>query len=119
MSSGSTNASDSSTSSSSLLTSLVSKPLLAGVYSTVLDRIFLKNENMKCFFVGNPESPYFQSELFNRVLLFLQTGTNKARLKQVGKNGILIVENIKSMDDIYEFLLRMITSVKNTKTDII
>jgi len=83
------------------------------------EKLFLKNENMKCFFVGNPESPYFQSELFNKILLFLQTGTNKARLKQVGKNGILIVENIKSMDDIYEFLLRMITNVKNTNPGII
>jgi len=75
------------------------------------EKLFLKNENMKCFFVGNPESPYFQSETFNRILLFLQTGTNKARLKQVGKNGILIVENIKSMSDIYEFLNRMHLSV--------
>ena len=75
------------------------------------EKLFLKNENMKCFFVGNPESPYFQSETFNRILLFLQTGTNKARLKQVGKNGILIVENIKSMSDIHEFLNRMYLSV--------
>jgi transcription-repair coupling factor (superfamily II helicase) len=76
------------------------------------EKLFLKNENMKCFFVGNPESPYFQSETFNRILLFLQTGTNKARLKQVGKNGILIVENIKSMSDIHEFLTRMYNHVK-------
>jgi transcription-repair coupling factor (superfamily II helicase) len=77
------------------------------------EKLFLKNENLKCFFVGNPDSPYFQSETFNKILLFLQTGTNKARLKQVGKNGILIVENINSMSSIYEFLLRMINSVKS------
>ena len=77
------------------------------------EKLFLKNENLKCFFVGNPDSPYFQSETFNKILLFLQTGTNKARLKQVGKNGILIVENINSMSSIYEFLLRMMNSVKS------
>ena len=71
------------------------------------EKLLLRNENMKCFFVSNPDSPYFQSETFNKILLFLQTGTNKARLKQVGKNGILIVEQIKTMTDIYEFLLKM------------
>ena len=71
------------------------------------EKLLLRNETMKCFFVGNPESPYFQSEVFNKILLFLQTATNKARLKQVGKNGILVVEQIRSMADIHEFLCRM------------
>ncbi len=68
------------------------------------ERMFLKNEVLKCFFVSNPESPYFQSETFNKVLLFLQKGTNKAKLKQVGKNGILVVEDIKTMTSMYKFL---------------
>ena len=79
------------------------------------EKLFLKNDVLKCFFVSNPDSPYFQSETFNKILLFLQTGTNKAKLKQVGKNGILIVEQIKTMDDIYDFLLRMKNSVDGKK----
>jgi transcription-repair coupling factor (superfamily II helicase) len=67
---------------------------------------------MKCFFIGNPDSPYFQSETFNRILLFLQTKTNKGKLKQVGKNGILIIDNIQTMTDIYDYLSRMIGFVK-------
>jgi transcription-repair coupling factor (superfamily II helicase) len=68
------------------------------------ERMFLKNEVLKCFFVSNPDSPYFQSETFNKVLQFLQVGTNKAKLKQVGKNGILVVEDVKSMAGLYRFL---------------
>lgn len=71
------------------------------------ERMFLKNNQLKCFFVSNPDSPYFQSETFNRILLFLQTGTNKGKLKQVGKNGILVVEDIKTMKALYSFLLKM------------
>jgi len=67
---------------------------------------------LKCFFVGNPDSPYFQSDTFNRILLFLQTGTNKGKLKQVGKNGILIIEDIQTMTDIHEFLSKMNRFVK-------
>jgi transcription-repair coupling factor (superfamily II helicase) len=76
------------------------------------EKLLLRNEHLKCFFVSNPDSPYFQSETFNRILLFLQTSTNKARLKQVGKNGILIVEQIRSMSDIHDFLSRMHNFVK-------
>lgn len=71
------------------------------------EKMLLKNENLKCFFVSNPESPYFQSHTFTGILQFIQTKTNKAKLKQVGKNGILIVENIKTMNELYEFLKRM------------
>ena len=71
------------------------------------EKLFLKNSTLKCFFVSNPESPYFQSEIFNGILLFLQNGTNKGKLKQVGKNGILVVESIRSMTDLFSFLKAM------------
>ncbi len=71
------------------------------------EKMFLKNDTLKCFFVSNPDSPYFQSEVFNGILQFLQKSTNQAKLKQVGKNGILIVERIRSMNDLYDFISRM------------
>jgi transcription-repair coupling factor (superfamily II helicase) len=71
------------------------------------EKMFLKTETLKCFFVGNPDSPYFQSATFNGILQFLQTGTNKGKLKQVGKNGILVVENMRSMNDLYDLLFKM------------
>ncbi|MEJ7627329.1 MAG: transcription-repair coupling factor [Ferruginibacter sp.] len=79
------------------------------------ERMFLKNEILKCFFVNNPDSPYFQSDVFNGILQFVQKGTNKARLKQVGKNGILIVENISSMNELFRFLKNMHASSVATK----
>jgi transcription-repair coupling factor (superfamily II helicase) len=79
------------------------------------EKMLLKDETMKGFFVSNPDSPYFQSDVFNGLLQFLQSGTNKARLKQVGKNGILIVDNVKTMTDLYTFLHRMQQSVLQSK----
>jgi len=76
------------------------------------EKIFLKNNTLKCFFVSNPDSPYFQSETFNGVLLFLQTGTNKGKLKQVGKNGILVVQEIKTMNELFLFLDKMQKNIK-------
>jgi transcription-repair coupling factor (superfamily II helicase) len=71
------------------------------------EKMLLKNETLKCFFVSNPDSPYFQSETFLGLLQFLQKGTNKAKLKQVGKNGILVVDEVTTMKELFRFLNRM------------
>ncbi len=75
------------------------------------EKMLLKNETLKCFFVSNPDSPYFQSETFTGLLQFLQKGANKAKLKQVGKNGILVVEDVKEMKDLFAFLNKMERSI--------
>ena len=71
------------------------------------ERMLLKNDSLKCYFVNKPDSPYFESETFKRILSFIQTQTNKARLKQVGKLFLLIVDDIRTMKDIYSFLKRI------------
>jgi len=71
------------------------------------EKMILKDNILKCFFVANADSPYFNSEVFLKILNFIQTETNKARLKQVGRNGILIVKDISSMNSFYHFLKRM------------
>ncbi|MFT3681691.1 MAG: transcription-repair coupling factor [Ferruginibacter sp.] len=75
------------------------------------ERLFLKNEDLKCYFVSNPDSPYFQSETFMGILQFLQRDTNKAKLKQVGKNGILVVDDVEDMSQLYAFLKKMYRAV--------
>jgi transcription-repair coupling factor (superfamily II helicase) len=71
------------------------------------EKMLLKNETLKCFFVSNPDSPYFTSDLFTKMIDFLQKETNKAKLKQTGKNFLLIVEDVKSMNSLHLFLKKM------------
>ena len=68
------------------------------------EKMTLKEETLRCYFINRPDSPYFESDLFKNILDYLQTGTNKARLKQAGKNFILIVEHIKQMQAMQVFL---------------
>jgi transcription-repair coupling factor (superfamily II helicase) len=77
------------------------------------EKMILKNEHLKCFFVANPESPYFSSKTFERILDFIQTKTAKAKLKQIGRNGILIVNDVKSMKGLYHFLKQMEANLVN------
>jgi len=71
----------------------------------------LKNNSLKCYFVNRPDSPYFESDTFNHILQYLQTGTNKARLRQVNKLFMIVVEPVKDMQDVFSFLQRMHQSV--------
>jgi transcription-repair coupling factor (superfamily II helicase) len=76
------------------------------------EKMILKSGILKCFFVANPDSPYFTSKTFEQILNFIQTKTNKAKLKQVGRNGILIVRDIADMKALYHFLKQMKSNVE-------
>jgi transcription-repair coupling factor (superfamily II helicase) len=71
------------------------------------ERMILKSSTLRCYFVNKPDSPYFESPVFNGILQYLQTGTNKARLRQVGKLFMIVVEPARDMQDVYSFLQRM------------
>jgi transcription-repair coupling factor (superfamily II helicase) len=71
------------------------------------EKMVLKEETLRCYFINNPDSPYFESDTFNKMLQFVQTVTHKARLKQTGRNFLLIHEDIKGMEQLYHFLFKM------------
>jgi transcription-repair coupling factor (superfamily II helicase) len=71
------------------------------------EKMTLKGETLRCYFINRPDSPYFESELFKEVLGYLQTGTNKARLKQTGKLFLLVADDIKDMQAMHRFLHKM------------
>jgi transcription-repair coupling factor (superfamily II helicase) len=71
------------------------------------EKMLLKDEQLRCYFINKADSPYFESHTFQSILTYLQTKTNKAKLKQVGKMFLLVVEDVKSMQQILNFLQRM------------
>jgi len=75
--------------------------------------MLLKNNTLKCYFINKPDSPYFESQTFRNILSFIQTETNKARLKQVGKLFLLVVEDTGSMQSMHNFLKKMTGFIRN------
>jgi len=69
------------------------------------EKMSLKNNVLRCHFINRPDSPYFESDLFNHVIQYLQTGTNKGRLKQTGRLFLLVAEPVNSMEELHRFLL--------------
>jgi transcription-repair coupling factor (superfamily II helicase) len=68
------------------------------------EKMSLKDGILRCYFINRHDSPYFESHTFRQVLAFIQTETSKARLKQVGKIFMLIVNPLKNMEELQQFL---------------
>ena len=71
------------------------------------EKMSLKENTLRCFFINRPDSPYFESATFDKIIQFLQTGTNKAKLKQTGRLFMLTATDTKSMDEMHRFLKQM------------
>jgi len=68
------------------------------------EKMTLKDETLRCFFVNRPDSPYFESDTFKQLLDYAQKNMNKAHFKQVGRSFILIIKEVKSMQHCYTTL---------------
>ncbi len=75
------------------------------------EKMTLKEETLRCYFINRPDSPYFESDLFKNLLSFTQTAMNNAHFKQVGKLFILIIKDIKNMERCLQVLQKMETGV--------
>ena len=71
------------------------------------EKLIMKSSALRLYFISDPDSLYFESDTFNHIMTFIQTQVNNAKLKQVGKNFLLKVDNIKSMADVHSFLSRV------------
>ncbi|MEJ7737710.1 MAG: transcription-repair coupling factor [Chitinophagaceae bacterium] len=75
------------------------------------EKMVLKDSTLRCYFINKPDSQYFESDTFHSLLRFIQTRTNKAKLKQTGKNFLLIVNDIRGMEQLHDFLQQVQESV--------
>ncbi len=71
------------------------------------EKMSLKDNILRCYFINRPDSPYFESAIFKNTLDYLQKHTNRAKLKQVGKLFLLVVNGVNNMPDMLNFLRRM------------
>jgi transcription-repair coupling factor (superfamily II helicase) len=72
------------------------------------EKIILKNQRMVGYFVSNPTSHFYQSEVFSRVLKFVQANPSRCKMKEDGTKLSLTVQRVKSVDDANEMLKQML-----------
>jgi transcription-repair coupling factor (superfamily II helicase) len=75
------------------------------------EKMTLKEQTLRCYFINNPDSPYFESSVFQGIMQFVQTSLNKAQLKQTGKLFLLVVRDMEGMEALLRLLTRMHSAV--------
>ncbi|MFZ9718096.1 MAG: transcription-repair coupling factor, partial [Chitinophagaceae bacterium] len=78
------------------------------------EKLTLKEKTLRCYFVSNPDSPYFESVPFQTLMQFVQTALAKGKLKQTGKRFLLVMEDIETMPSLHRLLQRMQQAVQET-----
>jgi transcription-repair coupling factor (superfamily II helicase) len=70
-----------------------------------LEKIMLKKNTLICYFISNKNSAYYQSEVFNKVLQFLQKPASKiVDFKEKNNKLTMTLQNMRSMSDALKFL---------------
>jgi transcription-repair coupling factor (superfamily II helicase) len=71
------------------------------------EKLILKNKQLRLYFITNPESPYFESEVFQHILQVVQLQVRNGRLKHVGTQFMLVIDGLKHIDEVYHLLKLM------------
>lgn len=68
------------------------------------EKLMLKNEVMKCYFVPSSKESYYKSEIFGQVLRFIQTQPKFCKIKEVKNRLILSISGVKSIQKAKKWL---------------
>lgn len=69
-----------------------------------IERIVLKNKKMKCFFINQKDSPFYQSAIFTDILHWIQNNPNKCKMKEEKDRLTLKFDHIKNAKIAYDTL---------------
>jgi transcription-repair coupling factor (superfamily II helicase) len=72
-----------------------------------MERVILRNKQMKCYFVANQDSPFYQSAVFSRIMEFVQQHPHACRLKESNRHLILSFEGVSTMQQANAQLLQL------------
>ncbi|HRN71424.1 MAG TPA: hypothetical protein PLS49_09695, partial [Candidatus Woesebacteria bacterium] len=71
----------------------------------------LKGNKLRCYFLDNPNSPYYENGNFGKVMQYIQDGKKRCVLKQNGNNLILTDENVNTMNTAEKILQDIVSAV--------
>ncbi|HPW65995.1 MAG TPA: transcription-repair coupling factor [Salinivirgaceae bacterium] len=61
------------------------------------EKIVIKQQKMICYFISDQKSDFFDSQMFQNMLLVLQREPNLAHMQEHAKRLRLVIENVKSV----------------------
>ena len=62
------------------------------------EKIFLKGGRMSLFFVSNPDSPYYQSQAFGKVIAYMMKYPRRCDLREQNTRRSMLVKDVKNVE---------------------
>jgi len=72
-------------------------PLRNKARELYFDKVVLKKGNFTGYFIGDINAPFYQSELFNKILLFMQKNHPQVQMKEINKKLMLTIKNVPTI----------------------
>jgi transcription-repair coupling factor (superfamily II helicase) len=69
-----------------------------------IEKLVLKNERMTAFLVSNPQSPYYQSEPFGRLLQYMTSHPRQSQLREQNHRPSVVFMDVKTVEKAFEVL---------------
>ena len=74
------------------------------------EKIMLKQGRMSLYFVSNPDSPYYQSAMFDRILQFVGQNLRRCNFREVNGKRSMSIADIPTVDAAVQLLAQIIGS---------
>ena len=74
-----------------------------------VEKVFLKGGRMTLFFVSNPDSPYYQSQAFGRVIAYMMQFTRRCDLREQNNRRSMVVKEVASVEQAVDVLQEMLS----------
>lgn len=82
------------------------------------ERIILKKRKMRCYFVQNQDSPFYDSPIFGQIMTYVSAQTGNVTLKQSPTHLMLIFEGLTTMAQARTVLNELLDAIgQNSKAD--
>ena len=68
------------------------------------EKIVLKQDRMTMFFVQNPNSPFYQSEAFDRILQFVATNPRRCNFRELNGKRSMVIADVPTVEEAVKVL---------------
>ena len=75
--------------------------------SFAMEKVVLKKGQMSLFLVNNPDSPYYQSEAFGKLLGFIQKHPRECNLREQNGKRSIVIKNVPTVEAACGYLQEM------------
>lgn len=65
-----------------------------------IERVTMRQNIMRCYFLSDPQSDFFQSHVFSKVIEYVQTYSAKVTMKETPKHLSLVFRDVSTIKDV-------------------